>query len=78
MVLVDKKKPKPTMFLLLQLDCSRLKVYIGTNKTARLVIDNNSLLFTLKYGIMLRFPFIMSNNLPFMLTEAALTKKKKL
>jgi hypothetical protein len=53
------------------------QVYIGKNKTANLVIDHTGILFTLKCGTTMTFPFNKSNNLPFMLTKRSLTDRKK-
>jgi hypothetical protein len=39
-------------------------------------IDSNGILFTLKCGTVLNFPFNQSNNLPFMLTESSLRSRK--
>jgi hypothetical protein len=53
------------------------QVYIGNNKTARLLIDHTGILFTLKCGSVMRFPFNKSNNLPFMLTKNSLQSRRK-
>jgi hypothetical protein len=53
------------------------QVYIGKNTTAKLIIDHTGILFTLKCGTTMTFPFNKSNNLPFMLTKRSLTDRKK-
>jgi hypothetical protein len=53
------------------------QVYIGSNKTSKLLIDSDGTHFTLKCGTVLKFPINKSNNLPFMLTEASLRTKHK-
>jgi hypothetical protein len=45
------------------------QVYIGKNTTAKLIINHTGILFTLKCGTTMTFPFNKSNNLPFMLTK---------
>jgi hypothetical protein len=50
--------------------------YIRKNKTAMLVCGCDGILFTLKCGTILRFPFNKSNNLPFMLTQESLREQK--
>jgi hypothetical protein len=52
------------------------QVYIGSNKTANMHINNNGIAFTLKCGTLLRFPFNKGNNLPFMLTERSLKSRQ--
>jgi hypothetical protein len=52
------------------------QVYIGNNKTARLLIDHTGILFTMKCGTVMRFPFNKSNNLPFMLTKSSLQSRR--
>jgi hypothetical protein len=52
------------------------QVYINKHKTANMKIDHNGILFTLRCGTVLRFPFNKSNNLPFMLTEKSLRSWK--
>ena len=53
------------------------QVYIGKNKTAKLIIDHRGIKFTLKCGTTMNFPFNKSNNLPFMLTKQSLNDRKK-
>jgi hypothetical protein len=53
------------------------QVYIGANKTSKLLIDHTGTSLTLKCGTVLHFPINKSNNLPFMLTEASLRSKNK-
>ena len=53
------------------------QVYIGKNKTAKLIIDYTGIRFTLKCGTTMQFPFNKSNNLPFMLTKKSLTDRKQ-
>ena len=52
------------------------QVYIGKNTTANLIINNTGILFTLKCGTIMTFPFNKSNNLPFMLTKRSLKDRK--
>ena len=50
------------------------QVYIGTNSTTKMTLDQSGLKLTLKCGSVLHFPINLSNNLPFMLTQNLLDR----
>ena len=54
------------------------QVYISTHPTAKLSLNSKGIDLTLKCGTVLHFPISKGNNLPFMLTQAVLDKRRNL
>ena len=54
------------------------QVYISTHPTSKQNFNSNGIDLTLKCGTVLHFPICKGNNLPFMLTQSVLDKRREL